>query len=794
MRTNQPAPTLTVLEGLLADPHVASTVVHHFRLPARPADLLPLPPWLDDRVAAGLQERGITSLYRHQAEALEVVASGGDVVVVTPTASGKSLCYVVPILHQLARDPASRSLLLFPTKALGQDQVTAIHDLATASGLAIAVAAYDGDTPAPVRSTIRRAGHVVVTNPDMLHGAILPHHTKWFQLFENLRFVVIDELHVYRGVFGSHVANVLRRLWRVCAHYGVRPQVIATSATIGNPGELAHLLTSRQVTVIDRNGAPAGERHLLFVVPEGPVSRSSTAGQLGEGAEAPPAASSTPPVLRRDETLDTAARWALPFLRAGRQTIVFTQARLAVELVLRRLREALADGAAPPERLRGYRSGYLPRERRAVERGLRSADLVGVVSTNALELGVDVGGLHVAVLAGYPGSVAATWQRLGRAGRRGEASVGVLIAGPRPIDHYVVRHPEFLLERSPEEARIDPDNLHILFAHLKAATFELPFQPDESWGALPASELLAVLAEDGHVHRAADGRWYWSSENFPAAAINLRRAAEENVVIVETGTGARPRVIGEVDLFSAQALVHDQAIYIHESTQYHVDRLDWAQRTAYVRRVEVDYYTTAQRAVTLKPLDVMAQADGPLAGHAVGEVMVASRVGLFKKLSLHGDEPLGWGPVHLPEIELQTTAYWLTLHGPAATWPHRLLDVALRGAGRILQAVASLLLMVEPADLGLVTQVRSPHQGAPTLYLYEGVPGGIGLADRLFQRREELLARAAELVAGCRCSGGCPACVGPPLDPDLDGKALAARLLADLAETASPDETPARTA
>ena len=757
MRYYEPAGVERVLAQILAEPSLASGVVHSATISARQADFVPMPEWLDRRIVAGLAGRGISSLYRHQAEAISAVRAGEDVVVVTPTASGKTLCYLVPTLQALAEDPTARALFLFPTKALGQDQVAELGELSRAAGLSINASTYDGDTPAPIRSSVRSAGQVVVTNPDMLHAAILPHHTKWFQLFEQLRLIVIDELHTYRGLFGSHVANVLRRLLRICAHYGSHPVIVCCSATIGNPAELAAALTGRQPRLIDRNGAPSGERHVLMVQP--PLLDPAT------GA--------------RGSAQTLATRWALPFLRANRQTLVFGRSRVGVELMLSTLRESLRLGDGPRSRVRGYRGGYLPTERRAVERGLRSGELLGVVTTNALELGVDVGQLDVAILAGYPGSIAATWQQMGRAGRRGGTSVAVLIAGGGPVDRYVVEHPEFLLASPPEEARLDPDNLHVLLAHLKAACFELPFEPGERFGSGEAEPLLAFLAEEGHVRRAGDDRWYWSSDNFPASAVSLRAAAGENVVIIDT-TPDRPRVIGEIDIFAAQTLVHEDAIYIHESAQFHVDRLDWDERKAYVRRVDIDHYTYADRAVTLKPLETFDSAPVEGGTRAHGEVMVSSLVTMFKKLKFGTDENLGWGPVHLPEIELQTTAYWLVAGEAAQAWRRADLDVALLGAGRAMQAVAAVLLMLDPRDLGLVSQVRSPHHQAPTIYLYEAVPGGVGLSERLYERHAELVAGAADLIAGCACVSGCPACTGPRLEPDVDAKALALRLLQGL--------------
>ncbi len=488
MRHYAPASVESVLSILLEEPSLARGVVHHEVIPARLAAYASLPEWLDPRIAAGLASRGIERLYVHQAEAVEHVRAGRDVVVVTPTASGKTLCYSLPVMQAIAEDPAARALFIFPTKALGQDQVTEFGELSRASGLSISAATYDGDTPAPIRSAVRTAGQVVVTNPDMLHSAILPHHTKWYQLFEQLRVIVIDELHTYRGVFGSHVANVLRRLLRLCAHYGSNPVIVCCSATIGNPAELAATLTGREAALVDRNGAPSGQRHVLLVDP--PLVDASS------GA--------------RGSALTLAQRWALPFLRAGRQTIVFGRARTSVEIILSGLRELLRESFGPRSRVRGYRGGYLPTERRAIEHGLRDGEVLGVVSTNALELGVDIGRLDVSILAGYPGSIAGTWQQLGRAGRRAGVSIGILIASGAPVDQYVVHHPEFLIGGQPEEARLDPDNLHVLLGHLRCAVFELPFEPGEVFGPAPADDLLAFLGEEGHVRQAGDGRWYWS--------------------------------------------------------------------------------------------------------------------------------------------------------------------------------------------------------------------------------------------------------------------------------------------
>ncbi|HEV3230709.1 MAG TPA: DEAD/DEAH box helicase, partial [Candidatus Dormibacteraeota bacterium] len=572
------------LDDLLRDPAFRRGVCLDHLLPGREAAYADVP-GLPAVLAAVLRSRGVERLYIHQAEAFAAVAAGQDVVVVTPTASGKTLCYNLPVLARVLERPEARALYLFPTKALAQDQLAELAELNRAlppGGGLIRAHTYDGDTPPNARLAIREAGHVVVTNPDMLHAAILPHHTKWLKLFQNLEYVVIDELHAYRGVFGSHLGNVVRRLRRICAFYGSNPTFILASATIANPGELAERILERPVRVIDRSGAPAAPRRLVFYNP--PVVNA----ELG---------------LRRSSLLES-QRVALGLLRGGAQTIVFGRSRLQVEVLLSYLKEALSTrptgwpgnpAGGRGDAVRGYRGGYLPLERREIERGLRAGDVRCVVATNALELGVDIGQMQAAVLCGYPGSIASTWQQLGRAGRRDEPSVGVLVCSSNPVDQFLARHPEYFLEGSPEHGLVDPDNLLVLLGHLQASLFEVPFADGEDFGRAASGELLALLEEEGFAHHAG-GRWFWTADAFPAAEVSLRSVLAENVVIVDTSIpegrlGSGARVIGEMDQFAAQTLLHDQAIYLHEGAQYHVDRLDWDEKKAYVRPVDVDYYT-----------------------------------------------------------------------------------------------------------------------------------------------------------------------------------------------------------
>ena len=814
-----PPPTDRVaaaLDELARSPLVAGRIVRDVTLPAVEARPAPWPQGLHPALLDALRVRGMATAWSHQAEAIAAALRGEDVVVVTPTASGKSLCFSVPVLDAWLRDPEARSLWLFPTKALAQDQLATLQDLARHLPPGLRAATYDGDTPQGVRQAVRNAGHIVVTNPDMLHTGVLPHHTSWVRLFQNLRYIVVDELHAYRGVFGSHLANVLRRLRRLCRFYGSDPVVIACSATIANPAELAAHLTERPVTLVERNGAPRAPRRLWFWNP--PL----VDGSLG---------------VRRGAVLE-ARRLCAELLRRDLQTIAFARSRASVEVLLtylQRLQPASPPGAAPA--VRGYRSGYLPLERRAIEAGLRDGSVRGVVSTNALELGIDIGALDASVLVGYPGSIAATWQQLGRAGRRDTTSLGVLIAGESPLDQFVVRNPDYLLGAPVEAGLVDPDNLLVLGGHVQAAAFELAFEDGERFGTAEVGPLLECLAEDGLLHRSGT-RWLWAADAFPAEAIALRTACATNVVIVDTSTapegpgqgpqgpwagsgGGRPgsaaRVIGEVDQFAAPVLVHDDAIYLHEGAQFHVERLDWEEKRAYVHPVSVDHYTVAETSTTVR---VLERHQGPLGAdwrRAWGEVRVSRLATIYKKVRFLSHETIGAGPITLPEQDLHTTAAWVDIDPGALRGIDRAtLETGLHGAAAALHAAACLLCMCDPRDLGRHAELRgvaipapsqaasaplgpgpviepleyaagarpaaspappSPAVGRPTIYLYDAVAGGVGLAERCHAVHDDLVAAARSLVAGCGCACGCPSCTGPPPD-GVDGRAATLRLLA----------------
>ncbi|MBO8140832.1 MAG: DEAD/DEAH box helicase [Firmicutes bacterium] len=744
------------LEWLKQDPGFMAGVTRWEVQPPRPARYGGFPAGLEPRLVAALRERGVDNLYVHQTEAVAAALSGHSVAVVTPTASGKTLCYNLPVLDAILKEPASRALYLFPTKALAQDQLGELEELCGQLGADIRPYVYDGDTPATLRPHIRQAGHIVITNPDMLHTGILPHHTRWVRLFENLKYVVIDELHTYRGVFGSHVANVLRRLRRICRFYGSDPRFLCASATIANPKELAEKLIGEPVRLVDDNGAPQGEKHFIVYNPPA-ISRNGL----------------------REPLLKAARRVAGLFLRHGIQTIVFARSRLATEVLLTYLKEDLARGAlgGTPRHdgaVRGYRGGYLPRERREIEQGLRSGRVRGVVSTNALELGIDVGQLEACVMAGYPGTIASARQQAGRAGRRRGTSVAVLVASNGPLDQYIAAHPEYITAGSPEHALINPDNLMILVSHIKCAAFELPFREGEAFGVDPAGteEILSYLQDERVVHRAGN-QWHWMSESFPAQEVSLRSASSENFVIVDT-TGPKHQVIGETDRLAAMTMLHTHAIYIHEGQQYLVDRLDWDERRAHVHKVNVDYYTDANLAVAVRVLDVMRQGTVGRLEQRFGEVMTVCKATVFKKVKLHTHENVGWGEIHLPEEEMHTAACWLEVPDDVANqFAPDELQSALVGTAHLLESLAPVFLMCDPRDLRATVHVRAPHSQRPTVYLYDAYPGGIGLADKAYDLFDAMLAACLRQVSRCGCENGCPACVGP----DAGGRTPTVRLL-----------------
>lgn len=815
-----------------SQPGIAENLVEWRLLAAKPADDCPFPVTLAPSLVSALKRLGIDSLYRHQAMAYEKARAGDNIAVVSGTASGKTLCYNLPVIDRMIQQPTARALYVYPTKALTQDQLSNLRR--TLSLLEIperSANIYDGDTPVHARPTLRRESSIILTNPDMLHTGILPHHTAWKDFFKALSFIVIDEMHTYRGVFGSHVANVLRRLKRVCLFYGAQPQFILTSATIANPKKLAERLIENPVTVIDQDGSPYGERHFLIYNP--PFIDQ----KLGI----------------RQSSLMEGTSLAGELIDEDIQTIIFGRTRRVIELLLTYLRQRNPD--ADPQRLRGYRSGYLSRERRAIEDGLRSGEVKAVVATNALELGIDIGGMDAAVLIGYPGSIAATLQQAGRAGRKLAPSLAVMITAANAMDQYLARHPEYIFERSPEQALIEPNNLLILLGHIRCAAFELPFAAGEGFGAIPAENVhafLTMLAQHGDLHQQGE-RFFWMADQYPASGISLRNATPDNISLV-LQVGHNPQTIGQVDLSSAYWMVHPQAIYLHEGASYLVETLDLEAGVAHLRQAAVDYYTQANQNVEIDQQSLLKQSPVPAATKSFGELLVTTRVTGFRKIRWFTHEILGSGEVDLPPTLLNTTGYWVSLneqtvkalkdqmlwgeggndYGPewdalrkrvlqrdehtcqvcryqgraqplhvhhiqpfrsftsreAANQLHNLVTLCpschrqaeasvrirsgMAGISYLLHNLAPLLLMCDYDDIGVHYDPNSAlGDGLPTVILYDNIPGGLGLSDNLYERHADLLQSGYETVARCECADGCPSCVGPIGEEASGGKAEA---------------------
>lgn len=746
-------------------------------LPPAEAEFGPIPPRLHPSLHRALQNRGISQLYTHQVKAVDAALSGEHVVVATPTASGKSLCFHLPVLDALIGDEEATSLFIYPTKALSRDQEHNLRELMSQAELRTGAMVFDGDTPADARKAARERCRVVLTNPDMLHAGILPNHARWANLFQGLRYVVLDELHTYRGVFGSHMAHVLARLRRVARFHGSDPIFISATATIGNPREhTARIIgvVPEQVRLIDESGAPRSTREVYVYNP--PVVNE----ELGV----------------RASTLKQSVNLAADLVRAKVPTIVFGPSRNSVEIMLKYLRARVGD-VAGPDAIMAYRGGYLPERRRAIEAGLRNGEILCVVATNALELGIDIGDLDAVVCAGYPGSVAGTWQRFGRAGRRGDTSIAVLVCSSDSLDQYLAREPSYLLDSNAEEARIDPGNVEILIQHLKCAVFEAPFEISAR-GARPADpepargesyvtldqnatrDALEYLVSHGLVHEAG-GRYHWAGEAFPANNISLRNIGWDNFVIVDVATN---QSIAELDYRATHTMLHEQAIYQHDAEQYQVERLDFENHKAFVRKVAPDYFTTALTYRTVAVIEEQAKNELGRAILGFGDVKVIEKVTGYKKIKFFTHENAGYGDVHLPEMQMHTTSFWLTLTEAIVAelpYPRATVIDGLRGLGAALETVSTLAMMCDPRDLGqtlgdgglpggdgaLAAPGRDFHAGRtggfdPTVFLFDAIPGGVGLAERLFERAPELLQHARALIESCTCkSGGCPACVGP---------------------------------
>ncbi len=754
----------SVLDEWRSDGGIARCFALDEKLKPKEGRFAELPADLPASVADALRTRGISRLYSHQAEALAHARAGRNLVIATPTASGKSLCFNLPVLDQLAREPGARALYLFPTKALARDQEQALRSFLRDAQLGHGAITYDGDTPGDARRAARERSGVILTNPDMLHTGILPHHAAWSRLFANLRFVIIDELHSYRGVFGSHLANVVRRLDRVARFHGSEPVFVLASATIGNPREHAMRIVGKSVELVADSGAPEGPRRVMVYNP--PVLN--------------------PELGLRASYVKSAVRLSADLVRAGVPTIVFGQSRNNVEVMLKYLRDMLARDKIDPGVIHAYRGGYLPETRRRVEEDLRNGSIRCVVATNALELGIDIGMLDAVVCAGYPGTNASLWQRFGRAGRRKEGSLAVLVTSSAPLDQYVAKDAHALLRAPVEEARIDPDNVEILLQHLKCAAFELPFEDGEKFGEVPAesvTDAMGFLEKNQVVHAVtnASGKttFHWAADAYPANHVSLRSLGWDNFVIVDLSTDKN---IAEMDWRSTHTMLHEQAIYQHDGEQYQVEKLDFENHKAFVRKVKPDYYTDAMTYTRVAVLEESDAAFVRLAGESgsglaagLGDVSVVETVVGYKKIKFHSHENVGYGDVRLPEMQMHTTAFWLTFPEElvrAQQYERAAVIDAIRGIGNALHTVSAAGLMIDPRDLGQTIGSRDDEGGPPgkteggavfdpTIFLFDHAAGGIGLAPRLFEERETLLRRARRLIDVCACTDGCPACIGP---------------------------------
>jgi len=744
------------LADLMQERDYHGQVVHVRSVPAREAQFADPSAPLPEPLTEGLARSGVERLYTHQAQALDAARDGRDVVVVTATASGKTMCYNLPVLERLLADPAATALYLFPTKALAQDQLGTLTRWADASPAVADVlrpATYDGDTPRHNRRKIRTDANVILSNPDMMHVGILPYHPRWATFLGNLTYVVVDELHQYRGIFGSNVAMVMRRLARVCAHYGSRPQFIGASATIANPGELAEALTGRPCDCIATDGSPQGPRLFVLWNPP-PLGRDGLA--------------------RRSANIE-ATDLLVRLVDRGVQTIVFTKARVVTELVYRYARERLeAEKPALASRVRAYRGGYLPEERRAIEQALFRGHLLGIASTNALELGIDVGTLDASILVGFPGTIASTWQQAGRAGRGAEQSLSVLVAYNDPIDQYLVHQPEYFFGRPVEHGVIDPSNPYIVASHLGCAAAELPLAPEDARLFGPRTRAVAdAVAADGRLTRI-DDRYFWSSAESPSQQTDLRTISNDTFCIVRAD-GARNQVIGQVDSISAPELVYPGAIYLHEGESYQVRRLDFDGKIAYIEPAETDYYTQPVLSDTCQIRGEQQRKSIPAATACFGELAVSWATVAFKKVKFHTNENLGQTALDLPAQTLETTGLWLM---PEAEVLEDLAGMGLRavealvGVRNLLLVCLPMLAMCDRRDLSGI--VESANTGRPTAFVYDRFLGGLGFAERGYACIDRLLAMCRSLLAECPCEEGCPSCVGlanlrPPLhqDPDL---------------------------
>lgn len=738
-----------IINSFYKDKNFMASVTRWEHIKAREGCYIPLPGDLNESLKDSLVNKGIDRLYSHQGKCYETVRSGRDLVVVTPTASGKTLCYNLPVLQELMENEDSRALYLFPTKALSQDQQSSLNDIVLEGNLPVKICTYDGDTPGSLRISARKSGRIIISNPDMLHSGILPNHPKWIEFFKSLKYIVLDEVHTYRGVFGSHMTNLIRRLKRIAAFYGSDPLFICCSATIGNPKELADKILEKETVLVNDNGAPSGEKHIILYNPPmiDPVQG-----------------------IRRGIVLES-QRIAMKLLKQGVKTIIFARSRVKTELISSYLNKSLSNHYNQNYRIKvePYRGGYLPGERRMIEKGLRDGSISGVVSTNALELGIDIGGLDASILAGYPGSISSAWQQAGRAGRSNRLSLALIIASNSPVDQYLTQNPDYFFGSSPEAAFVDPDNLYILIDHIKCAAFELPFRKGEIFGS-DILEILDYLEENGVLRHTADS-WFWADRSYPSERISLRGSAEENVVIIDTTRG-RSEVIGEMDAHSARELIFEEAVYLHKGEQYKVLKLDLKSHICHVEESTVNYYTDSILKTDIKVLEV-DEEENQLGVNLIScDILVRSEVSKYKKIKFQTHENIGYGDIFLPESEMHTRSTVLSFSEGSSSRrafdqiPDELQAPVMARFATVVKNTAPIFLLCGRSDLGVAGRVRDPHFEIPGLYVYDNYPGGIGLADGFHIQMKKILLASLSLIERCSCLEGCPSCVGPCDDRD----------------------------
>ncbi|MCZ6779946.1 MAG: DEAD/DEAH box helicase [Acidobacteria bacterium] len=719
------------LESIAASPKLGPCVVHRDTIPAEPAQLKPIPSWIDPRLRAALKRQGIEKLYSHQAQALRLAHGGRDVLAVTPTASGKSLIYLLPILQGCLEDPARRAILIYPFKALEQDQRDAIRELTGDLGPgAPSLAIYDGDTPVQERKRIRaNPPNLLITNPDMLHLGLLAYHAEWSSLLSNLAYLVVDELHVYRGIFGCHMAHVLRRLQRVCAGHGSRPQLFASSATVANPQELGQLLTGRDFALIDSCGAPRQIRHLMFFNPALRMSPYTAAAHLFSEA-----------------------------VLAGHRTIAFTKARRITELIHSWVLQGHPELSG---RISSYRAGYLPEERRAIEQRLFRGEITGVISTSALELGVDIGGLDLCLLIGYPGSIVSTWQRMGRTGRGSRESAAILVALPDALDQYFMSHPDQFRARGYEPVVLDPANPEVARAHLICAGAEQPITPDdrelygdEIYGMLPELERTHALVRD-----ATEERWY-ALRRRPQRLLSLRSTGQ--AFRIQTPPG---RLVGTVDPVRAYFECHPGAIYLHQGQAYKVRTMDHDARKVTVERADVDYYTEALADKQTEILEEFESRSIETMTLHVGRIRVTEQVTGYARRRLFSQERLGEETLDLPPVQFETVGLWMALPQALTTLAtsrgHHFMG-SIHAVEHCAISLAPLYAACDRGDLGGISYPLNPQVGSAAIFIYDGHPGGIGLSRRTYAALEDLLRQTLETLRGCPCEEGCPSCIHSP--------------------------------